>query len=117
MGVSVGGGSVSRKVGRNAGPSASVPWHTGAGGMTGRKGLFQGKCGASEWRTADPSPSLRSGRDDKKERVVVGKGRFPKQRACVKGSGTPSPSTADQLTIQTVARLAHTRWLSSLGFS
>jgi hypothetical protein len=38
-------------------------------------------------RTADPSPPLRSGRDDKKERVVVGKGRLLEERAVAGGKG------------------------------
>jgi hypothetical protein len=38
-------------------------------------------------RTADPSPPLRSGRDDKKERVVVGKGRLLEERAVGGGKG------------------------------
>jgi hypothetical protein len=66
-------------------------------------------------RTADPSPPLRSGRDDKKERVVERKGRLleegavaggrggcwrkgrlldsSKDRAYAKGGGPPLPST------------------------
>jgi hypothetical protein len=62
------------------------------------------------------SRSLGSARDDKKERVLAGKGRLLEERAASNGEGLwrrerafsinncPSPSTADHLTIQTVAR-------------
>ena len=55
--------------------------------------LWAGRGGAHEWRTADPSLA----RDDKKERVVVRKGRLLEERACVKGNGTPFPSTTSHL--------------------
>ncbi|MDX6460051.1 MAG: hypothetical protein QOE55_3748 [Acidobacteriaceae bacterium] len=44
--------------------------------------MSNGKCEAPEWRTADPSPTLRSGRDDKKERVVE------RERTVAKGEGS-----------------------------
>jgi hypothetical protein len=54
--------------------------------MTKEKVVQNGKCGASEWRTADPSPPLRSSRDDKQERVV-------EREKAVVGGGTPFEST------------------------
>jgi hypothetical protein len=41
--------------------------------------VVHGKCGAPERHTADPSPPLRSARDDKKERMVE------RERTVVKG--------------------------------
>jgi hypothetical protein len=55
--------------------------------MTKERVESNGKGGAPEWRTADPSPALRSGRDDKKERVFVRKGRLLEERAVAEGKG------------------------------